>query len=262
MKYFRLDGVKIKSPQKIEAMKEAGRLSARALEAVASRIAPGVSTAELDSCAEEIIVSNGGRPAFKGYRGFPATICASINETVVHGIPSEEHLLENGDIVSIDTGAIVDGWVGDNAATFVVGNVGARTQELLDVTYASLEAGIAQAVAGKRLGDIGHAVQRTIEGAGFSVVRNLTGHGVGRRMHEPPNVFNFGRPGEGALLEEGMVIAIEPMACAGSHEVRVLDDGWTIVTCDGKPAAHFERTIAITKEGPLTLTPWNLQKNL
>lgn len=262
MKYFRFDGVKIKSPAKIEAMKEAGRLSAEALEAVASLIEPGISTAELDARAEELIVASGGRPAFKGYGGFPSTLCVSLNSTVVHGIPSPCTILCDGDIVSVDTGAVVDGWVGDNAVTFAVGTIGEQRKKLIEVTREAMDAGIAQAVPGNHLGDVGHAIQRHIEAAGFSVVRDYAGHGIGRRMHEPPQVLNFGEPGHGLRLEEGMVIAIEPMACEGSPAVRTLDDGWTVVTCDGKAAAHFERTVAITKDGPLILTPWNLQKNI
>lgn len=262
MKYFRFDGVKIKSPSKIEAMKKAGRLSAEALEAVASVIAPGVSTAQLDACAEEVIRMGGGTPAFKGYGGFPASVCTSINEVVVHGIPSKRALLREGDIVSIDTGAIVDGWVGDNAATFPVGDINSLKQRLIDVTRAALDAGVAQARPGNHLGDVGHAIQSVIEEAGFSVVRDYSGHGVGRRMHEPPMVLNYGMPGQGMLLEKGMVIAIEPMACAGSADVRVLSNGWSVATCDGMPAAHFERTVAVLEDGPLTLTSWNLQKNI
>lgn len=254
MKRFRLDGVKIKTPAKIEAMKKAGRLSAQALQAVGSLVRPGVSTAELDACAERFILAEGGEPAFKGYGGFPATICASVNETVVHGIPSETIILQEGDIISIDTGATVDGWIGDNAATFAVGSIDARTQELLDVCEASMWAGIEMAVPGNRLGDVGHAIQTVIEDAGFGVVRELSGHGVGRKMHEPPLVLNFGKPNTGVLLESGMVIAIEPMATMGSFEIMTLDDGWTVVTRDGKPAAHFENTIAITDDGPLVLT--------
>ena len=261
MKFFRLDGVKIKSPAKIEAMKRAGRLSADALEAVGSLVAPGISTAELDACAERVIVQGGGRPAFKGYGGFPATICASVNETVVHGIPSRDVILQEGDVVSIDTGAIVDGWVGDNAATFAVGAIATQTRVLLDACEAALAAGIAKALPGNRMGDIGHAVQSLNEREGFGVVRNSAGHGIGRDMHEPPVVPNFGQPHTGMLLERGMVIAIEPMATMGTHEVRVTDDGWSIVTCDKRPAAHFERTVAITDDGPLVLTPWNLVKN-
>lgn len=261
MRRFRLDGVKIKSPAKIEAMKQAGRLSAEALEAVGLLVAPGVSTAELDACAQRVIVDGGGRPAFKGYDGFPATVCASVNDTVVHGIPSRDVILRDGDIVSVDTGAIVNGWVGDNAATFAVGEIDAGTRALLETCEAALEAGIAQARPGNRLGDIGHAIQQVAEQAGFGVVRNYAGHGIGRRMHEPPLVPNYGQSNTGMLLERGMVIAIEPMLTAGTCEVGILEDGWSIVTCDGRPAAHFERTVAITDDGPLVLTPWNLIKN-
>ncbi len=261
MGFFRLDGVKIKSPAKIEAMQEAGRLSAQALEAVGLLVAPGISTAELDACAERVIVEGGGRPAFKGYGGFPATICASVNEAVVHGIPSRKVILREGDIVSVDTGAIVDGWVGDNAATFVVGTASPQTRMLLKAGESALEAGIAQAVVGNRMGDIGHAIQQVAERSGFGIVRNYAGHGIGRDMHEPPLVPNYGKPHTGVLLERGMVIAVEPMLTAGSHEVRTTEDGWSVVTCDGKLAVHFERTVAITDNGPLVLTPWNLTKN-
>lgn len=254
MKRFRRDGVKIKSPAQIDAMKAAGHLSAQALEVVGSFIRPGVSTAELDAVAEKCIVEAGGTPAFKGYGGFPATICASVNDMVVHGIPSPDVILEDGDVVSIDTGAIVDGWVGDNAETFIVGTHDKRHQELLSTTLAAMWAGIDQAFPGNHLGDVGHAIQKVIEDAGFNVIREYSGHGIGRRMHEPPNVLNYGVPGQGVKLEEGMVIAIEPMAVGGSPRVRTISDGWGVVTCDGKPAAHFERTIAITKDGPLVLT--------
>lgn len=261
MKRFRLDGVKIKSPAKIEAMKRAGRLSAQALEAVGLLVAPGVSTAELDACAERVIVDGGGCPAFNGYGGFPATICASVNDMVVHGIPSREVILREGDVISIDTGAIVDGWVGDNAATFAVGAIDDERRALLEACEASLEAGIVQAVPGNHLGDIGHAIQQVAGLAGFGVVRNYAGHGIGRSMHEPPLVPNYGQVRTGMRLERGMVIAIEPMLTAGTHEVRTIDDGWGVVTCDGRPAAHFERTVAITDDGPLVLMPWNLVKN-
>lgn len=254
MKRFRRDGVKIKSPAQIDAMKAAGHLSAQALEVVGSLMRPGVSTAELDAAAEKCIVEAGGTPAFKGYGGFPATICASVNDMVVHGIPSPDVILEDGDVVSIDTGAIVDGWVGDNAETFIVGTDSKQRQGLLSTTLAAMWAGIDQAVPGNHLGDIGHAIQKVIEDAGFGVIREYSGHGIGRRMHEPPNVLNYGVPGQGVKLEEGMVIAIEPMAVSGSPRVRTISDGWGVITCDGKPAAHFERTIAITKDGPLVLT--------
>lgn len=254
MRHLRLDGVKLKTPSQIEAMKEAGRLSAQALQAVGSLVVPGVSTAELDARAEQLIVEAGGFPAFKGYGGFPATICSSVNRVVVHGIPSASAVLRAGDVISVDTGAIVDGWVGDNAATFAVGSIDPRVQELLDACEAAMWAGIEQAVPGKRLGDVGHAIQSVIEGAGFGVVRSFSGHGVGRRMHEPPTVLNYGKPNTGKVLEAGMVIAIEPMATMGSPDVAMLSDGWTVVTRDGAPAAHFERTVAVTADGPLVLT--------
>lgn len=254
MRWFRTDGVKIKSPAKVEAMRAAGRLSARTLDAVAAAIAPGVSTLELDAIAERAIIEGGGVPAFKGYGGFPASICASVNDVVVHGIPRANAILHEGDVVSIDTGAIVDGWVGDNAATFAVGCIARDVQALLDTTLAAMWAGIDQACPGNHLGDIGHAVQDVIENAGFGVVREYAGHGIGRRMHEPPMVPNYGRAHDGLELEEGMVLAIEPMATMGSPRVRTIEDGWGVVTCDGRPAAHFERTVAITCDGPLVLT--------
>lgn len=254
MRFFRRDGIKIKTPAQIEAMKEAGRLSAKALNAVGSLIRPGISTLELDAYAEELIRSEGGVPTFKGYGGFPGSICASINEMVVHGIPSENVILKEGDIISIDTGATVNKWVGDNAATFAVGKIDANTQRLLEVTEASMWAGIELAVPGNHLGDIGHAIQRVAEQAGFGVVREYTGHGVGHRMHEPPSVYNYGVAGSGVLLEAGMVLAIEPMLTMGTFRVRTLKDGWGVVTRDGKPAAHFERTVAITNDGPVILT--------
>lgn len=254
MRLFRRDGIKIKSPAQIEAMKEAGHLSAQVLREVGSRALPGVSTLELDEFAEEFIRSNGGTPAFKGYGGFPGTICASVNDMVVHGIPSKDVILKEGDIVSIDTGATVNKWVGDNAATFAVGEIDDDRQKLLDVTEAAMWAGIEQAVPGNHLGDIGHAIQQVAEAAHFGIVREYTGHGIGRKMHEPPSVYNYGEPGWGTLLEEGMVIAIEPMVTMGTFRVRTLADGWGVVTCDGKPAAHFERTVAITADGPIVLT--------
>lgn len=254
MRFFRPDGIKIKSPSQIEAMKEAGHLSAQVLREVGARVLPGVSTLELDEFAEEFIRSNGGIPAFKGYGGFPGTICASVNDMVVHGIPSKDVILKEGDIVSIDTGATLHKWVGDNAATFAVGKIGNDVQRLLDATEAAMWAGIEQAVPGNHLGDIGYAIQRVAEAAHFGIVREYTGHGIGRKMHEPPSVYNYGEPGWGTLLEEGMVIAIEPMLTMGTYKVRTLQDGWGVVTCDGKPAAHFERTVAITADGPVVLT--------
>lgn len=259
MRRPRLDGVKIKTPRQIEAMKRAGRLSAQALQAAGSLVEPGISTAELDACAERVIREGGGIPAFKGYDGFPGSICASVNDTVVHGIPDASSILQDGDIVSIDTGAIVDGWVGDNAATFVVGNVAPLVQSLLDACEKAMWEGIDQARAGNFLGDVGCAIQSTIEGAGFGVVKRLAGHGVGRKMHEAPVVLNHGKARTGKRIEPGMVLAIEPMATLGSSDLLMLADGWTVKTLDGKPVAHFERTVAITDDGPLVLTDASLK---
>ena len=235
-------------------MREAGRVSARALRLVGDAVAVGVTTAELDDLAEAAIREQGGVPAFKGYHGFPKTLCTSINCQVVHGIPSELMKLRNGDIISVDVGAVVDGYFGDNAATFPVGAVSDEANRLLAATAASLAAGIAQARAGNHLFDIGAAVQGVAEGAGFSVVREYVGHGIGRNMHEDPNVPNYGTPGKGPKLEVGMVLAIEPMVNAGGADVDALPDGWTVVTRDNMLSAHFEHTVAITADGPIVLT--------
>ncbi len=243
-----------KSAAEIEIMREAGRVSARALRLVGEAVRPGVTTAELDDLAEQAIRSEGGRPAFKGYHGFPKTLCTSPNDQVVHGIPSRKVRLAEGDILSVDVGAIVNGYYGDNAATFAVGVVTDEAQRLIDATKRSLEVGVQQCRAGNRLFDIGAAVQRVAESAGFSVVREYVGHGIGVSMHEDPNVPNFGQAGTGPELLEGMVLAIEPMVNAGGAPVRQLDDGWTVVTQDGRLSAHFEHTVAITAEGPLVLT--------
>lgn len=234
-------------------MREAGRVTARALRAVGEAVRPGATTAELDDIAENVIAAAGAKPAFKGYRGFPATICASPNMVVVHGIPSDARL-KAGDILSVDVGAVVEGYYGDSARTFAVGPVTPESQRLLDVTRRSLEAGVAQCRAGMRLYDIGAAVQNVVEEAGFSVVREYVGHGIGQQMHEEPSVPNYGTPGKGPALQPGMVLAIEPMVNAGGHEVRQLDDGWTVVTADGTLSAHFEHTVAITEAGPMVLT--------
>jgi methionyl aminopeptidase len=234
-------------------MREAGRVTARALRAVGEAVVPGVTTAELDEVAVAVIEAAGAKPAFKGYHGFPATICASRNCEVVHGIPGKVRLVE-GDIISIDMGAIVDGYFGDSARTFAVGNVSAEATALMDATRRSLEAGIAQCVPGHRLYDIGAAVQATAEAAGFSVVREYVGHGIGRAMHEEPQVPNYGTAGKGPELKAGMVLAIEPMINLGGAGVRSLNDGWTVVTADGKLSAHFEHTVAVTEEGPYVLT--------
>ncbi len=227
------------------------------MDDVESRIAPGVSTEELDAAAERFIRARGGVPTFKGYRGFPGSICASPNAMIVHGIPGP-YKLAPGDIISIDMGVTLDGWVADAARTFGVQEITAQAQNLLSATERSLHAGVAECRAGNRMGDMSNAIQRVAESAGLSVVRSLVGHGVGRNMHEDPQVPNYGKPGKGPLLEEGMVLAVEPMTTAGRASVRVAGDGWAIFSQDGSPAAHFEFTIAITGDGPKVLTPWHL----
>ena len=243
-----------KSPDEIEAMKRAGQLSAAVLREVGKRCVPGVTTLELDQFAEDYIRSHGGTPTFKGYGGYPGSICASVNEEIVHGIPSSNKVLKSGDIVSIDTGATVGGWAGDNAWTYAVGKVKPEVKRLLDVTEECLWAAVSAARPGNRLGDIGHAVQAVAKRAGFGVVRDYTGHGIGRDMHEDPNVPNFGFKHTGMKLEAGMVLAIEPMITMGTHKTRLMNDGWLVVTQDGKPAAHFEKTVAITEDGPVLVS--------
>jgi methionyl aminopeptidase len=246
-----------KSPAEIAKMARAGSILAATHDLIAVNIRPGISTAELDGLAERFIRSQGAVPTFKGYRGFPGSICASPNEMIVHGIPGP-HRLARGEIISIDIGVTLDGWVADAARTFPVEEVGAQARNLLEATEESLHAGIAQCRAGNRMGDVSHAIQQVAEGAGLSVVRSLVGHGVGRSMHEDPQVPNYGKPGKGPLLEEGMALAIEPMTTAGRPAVRVGGDGWAIYSQDGSPAAHFEFTVAITADGPQILTPWHL----
>jgi methionyl aminopeptidase len=246
-----------KSPQEIEKMRRAGEVLVAAMEDVQSRIAPGVSTAELDEAVEQFIRARGATPTFKGYRGFPGSICASPNAMIVHGIPGP-YELKAGDIVSIDMGVTLDGWVADAARTFGVQEIDATARNLLSATERSLHAGVAECRAGNRMGDMSSAIQRVAEAAGLSVVRSLVGHGIGREMHEDPQVPNYGRPGKGPLLQEGMVLAVEPMMTAGGAGVRVAGDGWAIFSQDGSPAAHFEFTVAITGDGPLVLTPWHL----
>jgi methionyl aminopeptidase len=246
-----------KSPEEIEKMAKAGAVLAATLDLLKGKIRPGVSTAELDQAAERFIRSRDAVPTFKGYRGFPGSICASPNAMVVHGIPGP-YRLEPGDVISIDVGVTLDGWVADAARTFAVEAVSAQAQSLLSATEEALHAGVAQCRIGNRMGDMSSAIQRVAEEAGLSVVRSLVGHGVGRSMHEDPQVPNYGKPGKGPQLEEGMVLAIEPMTTAGRPGVRVAGDGWAIFSQDGSPAAHFEFTVAITGDGPRILTPWHL----
>jgi methionyl aminopeptidase len=246
-----------KSPEEIEKMARAGMVLAATHDLIESSIRPGVSTAELDALAERFIRSQGATPTFKGYRGFPGSICASPNAMIVHGIPGP-YRLKAGDIISIDAGVTLDGWVADAARTFAVGDIAGKSLELLDVTERSLHAAVAQCRDGNRMGDVSSAVQQLVESAGFSVVRSLVGHGVGRSMHEDPQVPNYGKAGKGTLLEEGMVLAIEPMTTAGRPGVRMGGDGWAIFSQDGSAAAHFEFTVAITAAGPLILTPWHI----
>jgi methionyl aminopeptidase len=245
-----------KSAQELDQMARAGTIVADALSLLGENIRPGTTTAELDQLADEFIRSRGGVPTFKGYRGpypYPASICTSPNDVVVHGIPDEYALVE-GDILSVDVGVTLDGFVADSAYTFPVGEIDAETERLLEVGNAALHAGIDRARAGGKLTDISHAVQRVTEYAGFSVVRSLVGHGVGRDMHEDPQIPNFGEPGRGPTLAPGMTLAIEPMITAGGPEVVVRPDQWTIATADGSLSAHFEHTVAVTKEGPRILT--------
>ena len=242
-----------KSPQEIEGMARAGEIVAATIELVGEHIQPGVTTGELDRLAEEFIRDRGGVPTSKGYRGFPAATCISPNSMIVHGIPGE-HRVEEGDLISIDVGVTLDGLIADSAYTFGVGEITADAQRLLEVCQEARDAGIAQARVENHVGDISHAIQAVVEGAGFSVVRSLVGHGVGRRFHEEPQVPNFGQPGRGALLQPGMTLAIEPMITAGGADVYVHDDEWSISTQDGSLAAHFEHTVAITEDGPRILT--------
>ncbi|HKJ91841.1 MAG TPA: type I methionyl aminopeptidase [Longimicrobiales bacterium] len=248
--------IHLKSESEIEAIARAGTILARLLDEIPARIRPGVTTGELDAFAERFILDHDGAdPAFQGLYGFPASICASVNEEVVHGIPRADRTLQEGDTISVDAGVRLDGWFADSARTYPVGDIDAETQRLLDTTREALDVGIQQAVAGNRVGDIGHAVQTVAEAAGFTVVRELVGHGLGRGPHEEPQIPNYGRAGRGQRLDVGLVIAIEPMVNAGVEGVRTLADRWTVVTLDGRRSAHFEHTIASTRDGPRILTP-------
>lgn len=246
--------VVLKTSRELRLMREAGAIAAGALKAAGDAVEPGITTYELDRIAHKFIKDAGAYPTFLGYNGYPAAACISINDVVIHGIPSKKQTVKAGDIVSIDIGATFNGYVGDNAATFAAGEISPEAKRLSDTTREALYKGIEAAVAGNRLGDIGYAVQSYCEERGYSVVRTFTGHGVGTQMHEDPSVPNFGTPGRGLRLVPGMTIAIEPMINMGTHEVKQLSDGWTIKTKDGKLSAHFEHTIAITADGPVILT--------
>ncbi len=245
-----------KTPEQVDQMAASGEILVRCLKMLASKTRAGITTEELDAAAEKFIRSQGAEPAFKGYRGFPGSICASPNSMVVHGIPGD-YQLKRGDLLSIDVGVIKDGWVSDAAMTVAVGSITPESEKLLDVTKASLFAGVEQMVPGNHLGDVSSAVQRTVEAEGLSIIRTLVGHGVGRQMHEEPQVPNFGEPGKGPELEEGMVLAIEPMVNVGGPGIEMGDDGWSVYSEDGSMAAHFEFTVAVTPDGPRILTPWH-----
>jgi methionyl aminopeptidase len=243
-----------RSPKEIEKIRASAQLVAATLQHLAPMIEPGVTTADLDCAAEAYIRKHGGISAFKGYRRFPATLCTSINEEVVHGIPAKKRRLKAGDIIGVDCGAIVDGYYGDHAVTFAVGEIPADTKDLVQATEAALYAGIAQAKVGHYLSDISHAIQTFAEQRGYSVVKAFVGHGIGTSLHEEPQVPNFGPPGRGPRLREGMVLALEPMLNMGTWDVRILGDNWTVVTTDGKLSAHFEHTVAVTEQGGVILS--------
>ncbi len=246
--------VVLKTSRELSLMKEACRISAGALDIIGKAVEPGVTTAELDSLAEKYILSQGGTPNFKNYQGYPATACISINNEVIHGIPNKNRIIKAGDIVSVDLGAKFSGYHGDNAATFAAGDISAEAKRLIDTTKESLYEGIKMVRAGGRIGDIGNAIQRYVEARGYSVVRDFVGHGIGTNLHEAPEVPNFGISGRGIRLLPGMTIAIEPMVNGGKADVKVLPDGWTVVTKDGSLSAHFEHTVAVTSDEPFVMT--------
>ncbi len=254
--------IKLKTPEEIQLMRIAGRVTAEVLEIMREAVRPGISTGELDRLAEEHIRRNNGIPAFKNYKPaanmtpFPGTICASVNEEVVHGIPDFSRILQEGDIISVDVGAYVNGYCGDAACTYPVGEISPERMKLLKATEESLNRAISVAIAGNTLGDIGHAVEGYVKQFGYGVVRDYTGHGIGKKMHEAPQIPNYGRAGQGMTLKAGMTIAIEPMIMAGREKVKTGSNGWTVSTVDGSDAAHFERSIAILESGPEILTPW------
>lgn len=248
--------IPIKSPDEIKKITRASEIVAEALITLKQVVAPGTTTKELEQIAEEVIKSRGGIPAFKGYIGYPASICASVNDEVVHGIPSIDVVLREGDLISIDLGVIYQGYIGDAAITIAVGRVSKETERLIRVTEEALYKGIKEAMVNKRVGDISYAIQKHVETHGYSVVRSFVGHGVGKSLHEEPQIPNFGYPGKGPKLKEGMTLAIEPMVNAGSYEVVIMKDGWTAKTADGSLSAHFEHTVLITRNGPEILTKW------
>jgi methionyl aminopeptidase len=250
-------GIIIKTPDQIEQMAAAGAIQARCLKMLRSKVRAGITTEELDLAAERFITSQGAQPSFLGYRGFPGSICASPNSMVVHGIPGP-YTLGRGDLISIDVGVTYRGWVADAAITVPVGRISPDAQQLLDVTQAALMDAVEQMRPGNHLGDVSHAVQTRVEADGLSIIRSLVGHGIGRDMHEDPQVPNYGEPGKGPELEPGMVVAIEPMVNAGGPEVRLGDDNWAVYSADDSLAAHFEFTVAVTEDGPRILTPWHL----
>ncbi len=250
-------GIILKTPDQIERMAAAGAVQARCLRMLRTKVRAGVTTDELDRTAERFITSQGAEPSFRGYRGFPGSICASPNSMVVHGIPGP-YALKRGDLISLDVGVTKDGWVADAAVTVAVGEVSADARLLLEATEAALHDAVEQVRPGNHLGDVSNAVQRRVERDGLSIIRSLVGHGIGRDMHEDPQIPNYGEPGRGPELEPGMVLAIEPMVNAGGPEVRVGDDNWAVYSADGSLAAHFEFTVAVTEDGPRILTPWHL----
>ncbi len=249
-------GIIVKTPDQIEQMAAAGAIQARCLKMLESKCRSGATTAELDEAAEKFIRSQGATPSFKGYRGFPGSICASPNSMVVHGIPGP-YALKRGDVISLDVGVTYEGWVADAAVTVPVGSITPEARTLLDATKRALFAGTAEARPGSRLGDVSAAIQRTVEAEDLAIIRTLVGHGVGRDMHEDPQIPNYGEPGRGPELEAGMVLAIEPMVNVGTHLVRIGDDNWAVYSQDGSLAAHFEFTVAVTEDGPRILTPWH-----
>jgi methionyl aminopeptidase len=252
---FGEDKIIRKSPSEIEKMRHSGQIVRQVLNHVKSMVAPGVTTMDLEKAADQLIADLGAKPAFKGYYDYPCVLCTSVNEEIVHGIPSEKRALKTGDIVSIDCGVVCDGYYGDAAITVPVGDsLDAEVKKLLEVTEASLYKGIEQVKIGNTIGHVGSAIQKHVEAAGFSIVRDFVGHGIGTKLHEPPQIPNFGKKGQGAELSEGMVLAIEPMVNSGGPGTKVLGDKWTAVTLDGSYSAHFEHCVAVTKQGPMILT--------